>query len=204
MSTNPIQNGNEKSTSSDDFTTVLIWLLVGVVFLIVIWSGLVRHAGILGALGIVFILAAGTYIVSFAFFLRKSKQSFRIPMSDSTRVFVSTILLVMVSMGLSELGPFKATGIAALCAIGWYSLSYIFFQRKVTESFRIPMDRWIRYLFPFPVAVIVSSVLELRLLEEIGAVWLLYMGTYIVSYLFFSTRVDTLGPDPVEAAVSES
>ncbi len=184
--------------------TVLIWLFVGVVFLIVIWSRLVKHAGLLGALGIVFILAAGTYIVSFAFFLRKSKQSFRFPMSDSTRVFGSTILLTIVSMGLADLGPFKAIGIAASCAIGSYCVSFIFFRRKVTESFRIPMDRWIRYLFPFPVALIVSSVLELRLLEEIGAVWLLYMGTYIVSYLFFSTKVDTPDPGPVEAAVSES
>ncbi len=204
MNEGPTQSSGRESTSSDDsISGFLIWLLVGVVFLLVIWSRLVKHLGLLVGLGVGLLLAAGTYIFAFVSILRKSKQSFRIPMPDSTRTFVSTTLLVMVSMGLADLGPFIAIGIAALCAIGWYSLSFIFFQRKVTESFRTPMNRQVRYVFPFPVAVIVSSTLELRFLEEMGAVWLLYMGTYIVSFLFFSTKVDTPDPKPGEVAVSE-
>ena len=66
------------------------------------------------------------------------------------------------------------------------------------------MNGRVRYVFPFPIAIIVSSTLDLRFLEEMGAVWLLYMGTYIVSFLFFSTKFDTPDPKPVEVAVSKN
>ena len=190
MSEVPTKCSGNGSESSDDSTSELIWLFVGGFLLMVVWTRLVKHVGFLAAIGTVFLLAAGTYMIIFAFFLRKSKRSFRIPLPDSTRIFVSSILLLTVTIGLTDHGLFKAMGTAALCAIGSYALSFVFFRRKISESFRIRVNRGLRYFVPIPIAFFVLPTLELGFLEEIGAIVLLYLGAYAVTLIFFSTRVD--------------
>lgn len=208
MSEDPTQSSGNGSDSSDLSMSDLIWLLIGVAFLLSIlgriWSFLVDFVGHLGAMGVTLLIAGTLYIIIFVCFLRKSNHPFRIPMSQSTRIFGSLMVLSFVALALTDLGILKAIGIATLCAIVWYIVSFILFQRRITHSFRVPMDDWLRVLVAILVGPLVSTPLDVGFLGELGYGVLFCVGTHWLSYLFFSKKVDSPQATTDAAGTSES
>ena len=208
MSEDPTQSSGNGSDSSDISMSDLIWLLIGGAILLSIlghiWSFLVDYLGHLGAMGVGLSIAVVLYIIIFVCFLRTSERPFRIPMSHSTRTFVSIMVLSFVVLALSDLGILKAIGIAALCAIGWYLVSYILFQRRITHLFRVPMDDWLRILVAILLGEIVSTPLDVGIIGELGYGVLFCLGILFLSYLFFSRKVDSPEKETDETGTSEA
>ena len=208
MSEDPTQSSGNGSDSSDLSMSDWIWILIGGVFLLSIlgrtWSFLVDYLGHLGAMGVGLSIAVVLYIIIFVCVLRKSKHPFRIPMSHSTRTFGSIMVLSFVVLALTDLGILKAIGIATLCAIAWYIVSFILFQRRTTHLFRVPMEDLLRVLVAILLGPIVSTPLDVGFLGELGYGVLFCFGTYCLSYLFFSKRVDTPQATTDAAGTSET
>lgn len=208
MSEDPTQSSGNGSDSSDLSMSDWIWILIGGVFLLSIlgrsWSFLVDFLGYLGAMGVGLSIAVVLYIIIFVCVLRKSKHPFRIPMSHSTRTFGSIMVLSFVVLALTELRILKAIGIAALCAIGWYIASFLFFQRRLTHRFRVPMEEWVRVLVAILLGQIVSTPLDLGILGELGYGVLFCIGIYFLSHLFFSRKIDSSPAATDTTGTSES
>lgn len=106
----------------------------------------------------------------------------------------------------NDFGLLKNIGIAFLFAVGIFAMSFIFFLRDLTPSFRVPLNGWIRCLVSGLLAGLVSSGLKFNLgfLGSLGILVLLCLGTYTLSFLFFSKKVDTPPVATEESATSES
>ena len=208
MSEVPTQSSGNSSDSSDISISDLIWILVGGAVLLSIlsriWSFLVDCVGHIGAMGVALLIAVLLYIIIFVCFLRKSKHPFRIPMSHSTRTFGSIMVLSFVVLALTDLGLLKAIGIATVCAIGCYVVSFILFQRRNSEPFRVPMEDWVRILVSILLGSIVSTPLDVGIFGELGYGVLFCLGILFLSYLFFSRKVDSPEKETDETGTSEA
>lgn len=206
MSAVPTQKSKKESNSSDISMSESTRVLISFIALLLVSSALSDDLGSFGAMGVALLIALGMYFISFMFFKRKSTHRFRHPLSDSTRIYVSVVALIYMSANLSnDLGLLKNIGIAFLFAVGAYAMSFIFFLREVPPSFRVPLNGWIRCLVSGLLAGSVSSGLKFNLgfLGSLGILVLLCLGTYTMSFLFFSKKVDTRPAATEESATSE-
>ena len=205
MSAVPTENSKKESNSTDMSMSESTRILVSFIsFFVVSWS-LSDEIGPFGAMGAALLTAFVMYLISFIYFKRKSTHLFRNPLSDATRIYVSVFMLIFMAANLSrDLGLLTSIGIALLLAAGTYTTSFVFFLRKSTETFRVPMGNWVRCLISIPLAGLVSSTLDVGFLIEWGYYVLCFAGAYVMSYLFFSKKVDTPQSATDAAGTSES
>ena len=182
-------------------------LLIGYVAMLLLASALIDDLGPFGGMGLALLFAAVFYGTSFASFKRKPGASFRHPLQDSTRLYVSIIaLLCLCTAFVDALGILRALALAFLYAVGIYAMSFIFCQRKITHSFRAPISEWIRAFASAYLASSVSSGLttDRGLFGHLGIIAMFFVGTYLMSYIFFSKRGDTAQVEADVGSTSET
>ncbi len=192
---------NKSEFTLSDSTRVLIAFIT---LLLVSWA-LTDDLGPLGAMGVALLVALAIYLTSFISVKRKSTHSGRPPLSDSTRVYVSVFMLIFETANLlKDLGLIRSVGFASLFAVGTYVTSFVFFKRKNTHLFRVPMGGTVRLLVSIALALFVTSNLEIGFLSELVFYALFVVGAYMVSFLFFSKKCDTPKKEGDVAGASES
>lgn len=207
MNTVSTQKNKRESENSEFSMSQSTRAVIGYVALLLMASALSDDLGPFGAMGGALCFAAGIYGTSFFAFKRRSTDSLRHPLPDSTRLYVSVVALLALSADFSDdLGFLKAIAVAFLFAAGIYAMSFLFCQRKITHSFRIPISDWVRVLVSGLLAASVSSDLtvNLGLFGELGILAIFCVGTYMMSFLFFSKKGDTPQVEADVAGASES
>ncbi len=192
MNTVSTQKSKSESENFEFSMSQSTRVLIGYIALLLIAPALSDDLGPFGAIGVALLFAAGIYFTSFFAFKRKSKDSFRHPLPDSSRLYVSVVALLCLSADFSaDLGLLRAIAFAFLIATGIYGVSFLFCQRKVTNSFRTPISDWVRTFVSGLLAGLVSSSLTVDIVffKKLGVLSLFFMGTYMMSFLFFSKKV---------------
>lgn len=201
------QKNKRESKNAEFFMSQSTRAVIGYIALLLMASVMSDDLGPFGAMGAALFFAAGIYFTSFLSFKRRSTDSFRHPLPDSTRMYVSVVALLSLWADFSgDLGLLRAIALSFLYAAGIYAISFLFCQRKITHSFRIPIAWWVRSLISGLLAGSVSASLtvDIGFFKGLGLLSLFYVGTYMMSFIFFSKKVDTSEPEAVEAADTES